>query len=800
MFSAPLSRAGSSRAVVGGVSVLGGAEKRPVGRSAFAPPASSSSLIGRRFAAAAGSTGRTGRTASRSSTLVVRARHVNDSANKQPARIAGGVRHSMRVTRLRDLVEISPDLWAPWDAAMDAASRPPVAAEPSRGDGLAQATIFKELLLASQHFRLYSQKTLAEGVYGVRFLMGSPRMEGLDDVDRVTKCVCERDQGLLELVPESGMMVAEMTFPLPALETPADTSSSTDPEALRVERLRALVMALEAQVVDESVVCLMEKGSDDRSTFRGGARLNKYFTGMYARAPDLLHRGTCTSSSPTEGALEASKQMLHRLWEGEEESDVALMDEVRERVEALFCGGKGRMVVHPSGTDAETMPLLQAVLESRALARAVPASARPAELIDPDGSSTRGNVVSLVACAGEVGSGTTDACMGRFFSKAVPLGGNRVAMGQELPALHDLAAMVAIDLVARSDGVDAIAGDVGSARADYDDVVEAAAREALAADPAAVVVLHTVAGSKTGLRLPSPDLSSRLRAEFGSRVVSVLDACQMRHHPALIPRWLDEQGPVLMTSSKFFGGPSFGSGVFFPHAAVDRMNELLDREPPATVAAVAEACASYLTHHDIGDVLPKLHDVMPPGFCNVGVLLRWAAGLHEMETLAQATEANGGIVATEAAVRSWVAGVREQATQFAPYLEYVPAVDYDGDWQLGGVNTIVAVRLRSGPDEAFLTTAELKKVYALMTADISEFLTPESTMAERRVASQRCLTGQPVDIPGGSVLRTVLGAAQLKDLVTGKQQLAPMLEDDRVLLAKLALIARQYDHLLSHSL
>lgn len=741
----------------------------------------------------------------RSGHLVVRARRVNDGggANAKQPRIAGGVRHSMRVTRLRDLVEISPDLWAPSESAAARSSEAESAAAENntyKGDGLAQATIFKELLLASQHFRLYSQKTIGDGVYGVRFLMGSPRMEGLDDVDRVTKCVCERDQGLLELVPESGMMVAEIKFPLPSLETPANTSSSNDPEALRAERLKALVLALEAQVVDESVVCLMEKGSDDRSTFHGEARLNKYFTGMYARAPDLLHRGTCTSSSPTEGALEASKQMLHRLWEGEEESDVALMDEVRERVEELFCGGNGRMVVHPSGTDAETMPLLQAVLESRALARSVPAADRPADLVDVDGTSTRGNVVSLVACAGEVGSGTTEACMGRFFSKAVPLGGNSVAMGQELPALHDLANMEAVELVARSDGVEESHGEKGSPRADYDALVEGKARETLASDPAAVVVLHTVAGSKTGMRLPSPAVSERLRAEFGERVVSVLDACQMRHHPDLIPRWLNEQGPVLMTSSKFFGGPSFGSGVFFPHAAIDRMNEHLDGEPPATVAAIAEACASYLTHHDIGDVLPKLHDAMPPGFCNVGVLLRWAAGLHEMETLAAATDANGGIAATEASVRSWVTAVREQATQFEPYLEYVPAVDYEGDWQLGGVNTIVAVRLRTGPDEAFLSTAELKKVYALMTADISEFLTPESTMAERRVASQRCLTGQPVDIPGGSVLRTVLGAAQLKDLVTEKQQLSAMLEDDRVLLAKLALIARQYDHLLSHSL
>ena len=116
------------------------------------------------------------------------------------------------------------------------------------------------------------------------------------------------------------------------------------------------------------------------------------------------------------------------------------------------------------------------------------------------------------------------------------------------------------------------------------------------------------------------------------------------------------------------------------------------------------------------------------------------------------------------------------------------------------INTIVAVRLKSEPEGPYLTTGELKKVYALMTADISEFLSPESTLAERRVASQRCLTGQPVDIPGGSVLRTVLGAEQLKDLVTGKQGLDSMIEDDRVLLAKLALIARQYDYLLSHSL
>ena len=113
------------------------------------------------------------------------------------------VRHSMRVTRLRDLVEISPDLWDP--------QRPSDA-----GDGLAQAEAFKELLLASQHFRVFSASEALDadgtptGRHSVRFVMGSPRMEGLDDVERVTRAVCEMDFEFISHVPEysSGMMVA----------------------------------------------------------------------------------------------------------------------------------------------------------------------------------------------------------------------------------------------------------------------------------------------------------------------------------------------------------------------------------------------------------------------------------------------------------------------------------------------------------------------------------------------------------------------------------------------------------------
>lgn len=43
-----------------------------------------------------------------------------------------------------------------------------------------------------------------------------------------------------------------------------------------------------------------------------------------------------------------------------------------------------------------------------------------------------------------------------------------------------------------------------------------------------VAVLHVVLGSKTGLVYPSLDTISQLRAEFGERLVVVVDACQLR--------------------------------------------------------------------------------------------------------------------------------------------------------------------------------------------------------------------------------------------------------------------------------
>ena len=678
-----------------------------------------------------------------------------------------------RVTRLRDLVEISPNQWEEYS-------------DHSPGSiselGSKQGQLFKEMLLDSPHFRVYSYNVLPSGEHSVKFLMGSPRMDSLDDVSRVTTVVADAGERLINLVPETNGsgFVAEIRFPLQDFEVPTKKNEGIYPSQIRRRRLTALVQALEEQIIDESLICLMEKGSDDRSVFTGHARLNKYFTGMRARPEELLHRGTCTSSSPTVGALQASRDMLLRLWDLEEKADTVLCEEVRKRVEALFCGDNGRMVIHPSGTDAEMVPLLEAILASRALKR------------EAGLSDVKGDVINVVSCAGEVGSGTRQACEGVFFSSTVPLGGYGVVNGERLPAIHKLADMRAIELVARC-------SENGEVLDGYDQMVEATCREALAENPYRVIVMHVVAGSKTGLCVPSPSVAERLKAEFGDRIICVLDACQMRSGPSLIPRWLDEMGPVLMTSSKFYGGPSFGSGVFVPHVSLRKMNRELEAESASAVVAIAEACASYLTSYDIGDLLPRLHDAMPTGFCNTGLLLRWAAGLYEMEALNEATVAYGGPEVAAEKLRSWVFAMREEAQRHAPELEFVQPIDYENEWQYGGVNTIISVRLRN-PAGEYYSVPELKKIYGLMHSDISEHLVEGSTDEDKRIASKRCMTGQPVDIPEGPVLRVVLGAAQLTDLISGTQSLDDMMREDRDLFAKFVRIARQFDHLTSYAL
>lgn len=636
----------------------------------------------------------------------------------------------------------------------------------------------------------------------MRFQLGGPRLDNTTDVNRVTGTVIEKlgDHRVRIEVSPAGSVVGEICFPLDAERSTSTSTSSSSVDSM-VSTMQALFMSIEEPAVVESVQCLMEKGSDDRSVFEGEERVNKYHTGMIPKPATTIHRGSCTSSSPTPEAQEAAINMAQRMWATPGYADdTALMGEVCERVTNIFARGVdgAAMVAHPSGTDAENIPLMHAILTSRQLARTTRdqrtvvqrGDDRPAPQQITKGDM--GSVTSIVVAAGEVGSGTARACEGRFFSSRIPIGGSTVENSSELPDLGKLARLEVHEMVCRCEAI-------GMLRNDYDAMVSEAVRSALHSDPAKVVVLHMVAGSKTGMTVPSEQCVAELSAEFGTdRLVCVLDCCQMRHQETLIPRWLNEHGFALVTASKFYAGPSFAGGVLMSGSRITEMNDMLESEPVSVQAAFANASASYLTPHDVGPVVPRLTAMLPAGPCNYGLLLRWASGLFEMERVDAAIEAAGGPDAAGDAMRSWVTAVRAMVdAEHADELERLPVEDYsaDGvDYQMGGINSIVSLRLRADKASPFLNAGELKEVYGFMYGDSSGLLPPGTlTEAEEAVMARRILLGQPVAMPDGSaVLRTCMGAPQFAALLSGTEPLEEMLMTDAVVLSKLALCARHF--------
>ena len=124
--------------------------------------------------------------------------------------------------------------------------------------------------------------------------------------------------------------------------------------------------------------------------------------------------------------------------------------------------------------------------------------------------------------------------------------------------------------------------------------------------------------------------------------------------------------------------------------------------------------------------------------------------------------------------------------------------DYEGlDYQVGGINSIVALRLRSDANSRFLNADELKQVYGFMYSDASDLLEEGTlTKEEKDIMSCKILLGQPVAMPDGSaVLRTCMGAPQFSNLLSGEEPLDVMLKSDATVLAKLALCARHYEAL-----
>lgn len=218
-------------------------------------------------------------------------------------------------------------------------------------------------------------------------------------------------------------------------------------------------------------------------------------------------------------------------------------------------------------------------------------------------------LTTIVVAADQTGSGTAFTSRGLHFGDSTS-NGIQVRRGE--PICMRAGAVPCVSLPLRDEN-----GDIRS-RLEYDALVIEAVERAIAAGNN--VLLQVMDSSKLGWRLPGDQCVLDIMARWPGRIQVVVDACQMRSSRKRIAAYLDRGYLVLLTGSKFFGGPPFSGALMVP-ASVGRAID-------AAAPVVAEL-RDYCTRADWPMRWPGLRTQFS-GRPNFGPWLRWEAALEEM--------------------------------------------------------------------------------------------------------------------------------------------------------------------------
>ncbi len=268
-------------------------------------------------------------------------------------------------------------------------------------------------------------------------------------------------------------------------------------------------------------------GGDSRLDIGGRSGLNKY---LCPALPDLgiVCASSCTASPIEQSSFDAAAAFFDALSGAvSARSRLLLLQQEARRIEQFLlryfaADGLAEAILCPSGTDA--------VLTAAGLLAAEHGGAP---------------MTAILPSASETGTGVPLAASGRVFEG--PCRGQST-MPTEIGMLE-----VALR------GPDGAPLPV--------EQVDAAYASAVSAAPGRAVVYLTH-GTKTGLIAPH-------HPPHGAEVI--VDACQARIDPARVGAYLRRGWPVVLTGSKFFGGPAFSGAVLFPIA---RRTAGLDRTAP----------------------------------------------------------------------------------------------------------------------------------------------------------------------------------------------------------------------------
>jgi len=294
-------------------------------------------------------------------------------------------------------------------------------------------------------------------------------------------------------------------------------------------------------------------------------------------------------------------------------------------------------------------------------------------------------------------------------------------------------------------------------------------------------------------------------SEYGDRVMPVVDACQTRMQDSGLQCLIKNGLPVLVTGSKFYGGPPFCGAALLPKAMVEELNEALSGGVPSFRDAVASSdLKAYISGSLVASELTALMGILPNDIPNLGLLLRWQMALYQIERYHTIPEADRNRI-----VKNWMDQfadvVKSKASPAVSIFEdtltqppkcrarcnTMDAITDCGMIKLKTINMLeLKKRIGVGEDGTeqwgHLSLDEMKKVHTLMATDVSG----KDGWPEDPVLAKRIFIAQPVALTKEFVIiRTAIGAPLVNRIHAAEQSdvedLAEVRREDKACVDKL---------------
>jgi hypothetical protein len=424
---------------------------------------------------------------------------------------------------------------------------------------------------------------------------------------------------------------------------------------------------------------------------------NRYGT-LAKPAPGEISFSSTTASNVSSEGFAAADRALQRLFGKTPEAarpPEQWFDDIREQLLRLLGLPDAAVVFAASGTDTEVL----------ALGIAVGLATRP--------------LTNIFMAPDETGNGVPLAASGQHFSDSTAIG-ETVATGEPIEGFG------VDDLAVRSVPIRDETGAPRNAAA-VDLEVAAAVEQELRRGRD--VLLHVLDTSKTGLAGVTRATARSLAAAAGGRVRVVIDACQLRCSLAQLRKDLADGFIVMVTGSKFAGGPPFSGALLLPAAVADEI---------AARGDFPAGLADYSAALDWPQALREHLNIQFKSDANIGAGLRWAAALDHIASYAAAGELRQKPIIDHfsRAVRSRASGV-----------EGILLHDDDAEDRLAS-RSIVPLTVLT-PDGAFASMDEARHLQ-LALRDVYDGPT--------------CHIGQPVRVGPRTVLRVSASDKDVADV------------------------------------